>query len=80
MARRCQLSSTKGQNGNRVSHANNKTHHVFGVNLQRKRVWVPELGKFVRVRVSVQALRSIDRLGLMGALKRYGVTLDQVKA
>lgn len=78
MARRCDISGVTHQNGNRVSHANNKTHHRFESNLQSKRLFVPELGKTVRVRVSTRILRTIDKLGFIGALKKYNLSLADV--
>ena len=78
MARRCDISGVSHQNGNRVSHANNKTHHKFESNLQSKRLFVPELGKTVRVRVSTRLLRTIDKLGFSGALKKHGLSLADV--
>jgi large subunit ribosomal protein L28 len=80
MARRCVISGTTHQNGNRVSHANNKTHHKFESNLQTKRLFVPELGKTVRVRVSTRILRTIDKLGFMGTLKKHNLSLKDVAA
>jgi large subunit ribosomal protein L28 len=78
MARRCDISGVTHQNGNRVSHANNKTHHKFESNLQSKKLFVPELGKTVRVRVSTRILRTIDKLGFTGALKKYKLTIADV--
>lgn len=78
MARRCDISGVTHQNGNRVSHANNKTHHKFESNLQSKRLFVPELGKTVRIRVSTRILRTIDKLGFSGALKKFGLSLADV--
>ena len=78
MARRCDISGVTHQNGNRVSHANNKTHHKFESNLQSKKLFVPELGKTVRVRVSTRMLRTIDKLGFTGALKKHGLSLVDV--
>jgi large subunit ribosomal protein L28 len=79
MARRCQISGVTHQNGNRVSHANNKTHHKFESNLQNKRVFVPGHGS-IRVKVSTRVLRTIDKLGFMGALAKYNLTIDDIKA
>jgi large subunit ribosomal protein L28 len=80
MARKCEISGVTHQNGNRVSHANNKTHHKFESNLQTKRLFVPELGRYVRVRVSTRMLRTIDKLGFTGALEKYRVDLKQIAA
>jgi large subunit ribosomal protein L28 len=78
MARRCAISGVTHQNGNRVSHANNKTHHKFEANLQSKKIFVSELGTSVRVKVSTRMLRTIDKLGLTGALKKHNLTLKDV--
>ncbi len=61
--------------GNNVSHANNKTKRWQYPNLQRKRIWVPELNRYVRLRVSTRALRSIDKMGLTTFLKKNGLTV-----
>ena len=78
MARRCDISGVTHQNGNRVSHANNKTHHKFESNLQSNRLFVPELGRTVRVRVTTRILRTIDKLGFTGALKKFNLTVADV--
>jgi large subunit ribosomal protein L28 len=78
MARRCEISGVTHQNGNRVSHANNKTHHKFESNLQTKKIFVPELGKSVRVKVSTRILRTIDKLGFSAALKKFDLKLQDV--
>ena len=78
MARRCAISGVTHQNGNRVSHANNKTHHKFESNLQSKKIFVPELGKSVRVKVSTRMLRTIDKLGFTGALQKHNLTIQDV--
>ena len=80
MARRCQISGKSHQNGHRVSHANNKTHHIFESNLQSKRVFVPELGKYVRIRLSTRMLRTIDKLGFATTLKKYKIKLKDIAA
>lgn len=78
MARRCAVSGVARQTGNRVSHANNKRKHVFKANLQAKRVYVPELGRVVRIKVSTRVLRTIDKLGLLPTLEKYGLELSDV--
>jgi large subunit ribosomal protein L28 len=78
MSRVCQISKVKGQSGHRVSHANNKTKHVFQTNLQNKRFFVPELNKFVRVRVSTRIIRTIDKIGFMNTLKKFKLDLAEI--
>lgn len=47
-------------------------------NLQWKKIYVPELQRSVRVRVSTKELRTIDKVGLREFLKRQGRTLESV--
>ena len=75
MARRCDITGKRPLTGNRVSHANNKTKHRQLPNLQTKKIYVPELGRSVKLKVSTRALRTIDKKGLMAFLKKY---LDKI--
>ncbi len=63
MARQCELSGIKPMYGNNVSHANNRTKKRFLPNLQKKRIWVQELNKFVTVKLSAKALKTIAKNG-----------------
>lgn len=56
--------------GNNVSHSNRKTKRRFLPNIQKKRVFVPETGEFVTLKVSAKALRTINKLGLHAYLKK----------
>ena len=55
-----------------VSHSNIKTKRWQNVNVQRRRVWVPELGRFVTVKLSTRDIRSIDKLGFAAFAKQHG--------
>lgn len=50
--------------GNNVSHANNKTKRRFLPNLQSRRFWVESENRWVRLRVSTKAIRTIDKNGI----------------
>lgn len=63
MTRRCQLSGKSVQVGNNVSHANNKTKKIFRPNLQMISFASEALGNSYRLKVSMNALRSVDRNG-----------------
>lgn len=78
MSWKCKLTGKGPMSGNNVSHAHNKTRRVQLPNLQWKRVFVPELGRTVRIRMSTRALRTIDKKGLMAFLKDEGLTLRDV--
>ena len=55
--------------GNKVSHANNKTRRRFLPNLHTQRFWLEGEKRFIRLRVSRQGLRIIDKLGIEQVLK-----------
>ena len=63
MARKCQLSGVGPVSGHSISHAHNKTKRRFLPNLQKKRIWVKELNKFVTVKVTAAALRTVSKNG-----------------
>ena len=64
MARVCQVTGKGPMVGNNVSHANNKTKRRFLPNLQSRRFWVESENRWVRLRVSTKALRTIDKVGI----------------
>ena len=78
MAHKCQISGVARQHGNRVSHAKNRRKHVFKANIQSKRIFLPEENRYLKLKVSTRMIRTIDKLGLSGALKKYGLTLKDV--
>lgn len=75
MSRKCELTGKGVQVGHRVSHSNIKTKHRFLPNLQTKRFWSVELAKFVTLKVSTAAIRTIDKLGLDQYARKNGVKL-----
>jgi large subunit ribosomal protein L28 len=56
-----------------VSHSNIKTLRWQNVNVQRRRLWVPELGRHVTIKVTTGDIRTIDKIGLIEFAKRHGV-------
>lgn len=58
-----------------VSHSNIKTPRWQNVNVQRRRLWVPELKRFVTLKVTTSELRTIDKVGVLAFAKRHGVRL-----
>ena len=63
MARRCELTGKGVMTGHHVSHANNKTKRVFRPNLQTVSLASEALGQSLRLRISMNALRTVDRSG-----------------
>jgi large subunit ribosomal protein L28 len=67
MARRCMITGKGVQTGNNVSHANNKTRRTFRPNLQRASFLSDALGHSVRLRLSTNAIRTIEHNGGLDA-------------
>lgn len=69
MARVCQLTGKKPITGNKVSHSNIKTKRRFLPNLQTKRYYIAEEDKWVTIKVSSEAIRTINKNGLLSVVK-----------
>ena len=67
MARRCELTGKAVMTGNNVSHANNKTRRRFMPNLVNVSLLSDTLGRTVRLRVSANALRTVEHRGGLDA-------------
>jgi large subunit ribosomal protein L28 len=58
-----------------VSHSNIKTKRWQHINVQTRRVWVPEYNRFVTLHLTTRDIRTIDKIGVTAYAKRFGVTL-----
>ncbi|HYD30180.1 MAG TPA: 50S ribosomal protein L28 [Azospirillaceae bacterium] len=67
MARRCSLTGKGTQFGNNVSHANNRTRRRFQPNLQETALLSDALGRMVRLRLSTNAIRTVEHKGGLDA-------------
>ena len=79
MARVCQITGKRTQVGNNVSHANNKSLRKFYPNLQKKRFFIPEEGRWVTLKVSTSAIRTINKLGISAVLKQAKAEGNNIK-
>ena len=78
MSKVCQITGKRPRVANNVSKANNKTKRRQLPNLQSKRIFVPELGKTVRLKLSVKAIKTIDKYGLLPYLNKKGLSLTDI--
>jgi large subunit ribosomal protein L28 len=69
MARVCELTGKKPIVGNKVSHSNIKTKRRFLPNLQKKRYFLAEEDKWITMKVSSEAIRTINKNGLYATVK-----------
>lgn len=84
MSKVCQLTGKRPISGHHVSFSNHKTKRRFVPNLQKKRFFIPETNQWVTLKISANALRTINKLGLYAYLKKleskgvdHGVTLNE---
>ena len=68
MAKVCQVTGKGVLTGNNVSHANNKTRRRWLPNLHERRFWVASENRWVKLKVSTNALRTIDKNGIDAVL------------
>ncbi|MBM3988936.1 MAG: 50S ribosomal protein L28 [Planctomycetes bacterium] len=86
MARRCPITGRGTTSGQQIARrglpkkkggiglkTTGHTRRKFKVNVQHKRIWVQELGRFVRVRVSTRGLKLIDKRGAYVVLREAGL-------
>lgn len=69
MSKVCEVSGKKTMFGHKVSHSNRKTNRRFQPNLQKKRFFVPEENRWVELKISTSALRTINKKGISAVLK-----------
>jgi len=65
MSRVCELTGKRAMVGNNVSHAMNKTKRKFSVNLVKKRFYIPEEDRWVTLKISTAALKTINKNGFV---------------
>jgi len=64
MSRVCVVTGKRAMKGNKVSHSNHKSIKRTQPNLQDKRFWLGSENRWIRLRLSVAAMRQIDKLGI----------------
>jgi large subunit ribosomal protein L28 len=78
MSKRSAITGKGPSFGNNVPFSKKKTRRRWDANLSDRRIWVPELKRFVKIRVSTRDLRSIDKHGLLPYLRSNGKTIKDV--
>ena len=69
MSKICQISGKKVQFGNNVSKAINKTKRRFNPNIISKRFYIPEEDRWIKLKVSTNVLKTINKKGISAVLK-----------
>jgi len=77
MSRVCDLTGARANNGMAVSHSHIRTKKLQQVNLQKRRLWWDEGNRFINLRISTKALKSIQKVGLGKFAKSQGIDLKK---
>ena len=77
MSRVCKITGKRPRVGNNVSKANNKTKRRQYPNLQSKRVFIPETGRTVKLKLSTKAIKTLDKVGLQ-SLNKNNLKLSDI--
>ena len=77
MSRKCQLTGKKANNAFAISHSHRRTKRLQEVNLQWKRIWWIEGNRWVRLRLSTKAIKTLQHKGLNAMAKEAGLNLNR---
>lgn len=69
MSKRCELTGAGPKTGFNVSHSNRHTLRRWEPNLKSRRIWVPEENRWIRVRATAAALKTLSKKGMASVLK-----------
>ena len=78
MSKICQITGKRPLVGNNVSKSNIKTKRRQLPNLQARKIYVPELNRKIKIKLSVSALKSIDKIGFSEYLKKQKLELKDI--
>ncbi|OUL19850.1 50S ribosomal protein L28 [Nostoc sp. 106C] len=76
MSRRCELTGKKANNAFAISHSHRRTKRLQQANLQEKRVWWAEGNRWVRLKLSTKAIKTLATKGLAAMAKEAGLNLN----
>ncbi len=78
MSRRCQLTGKKANNAYAVSHSHRRTKKLQEVNLQWKRIWWSEGNRWVKLRLSTKAIKTLEKKGIQTMAQEAGLNLNKL--
>tara|TARA_B100001093_G_C26164356_1_gene732913 strand:+ start:40 stop:279 length:240 start_codon:yes stop_codon:yes gene_type:complete len=69
MSRVCSITGKKAMVGNNVSHSQRKSKRTFGVNLIKKRFFIPDENEWITLKLTASALKTINKKGIASVLR-----------
>ena len=79
MSKVCKITNKRPLVGNNVSKSHRKTKRRQLPNLQKKKYFIPEIGKTVQLKLSTSAIRTVDKYGLLEYLKKENINLSDIQ-
>jgi len=79
MSKVCKITNKRPLVGNNVSKSHRRTKRRQLPNLQKKKYFIPELGKTVQLKLSTSAIRTVDKYGLLEYLKKENISLADIQ-
>ncbi len=70
MSRVCSITGKKAMVGNNVSHSQRKSKRTFGINLIKKRFFIPDDNEWITLKLTASALKTINKKGIVSVLKQ----------
>lgn len=77
MSRSCDLTGKNRQANHKISHSNIKSRKFSQVNLKTKKIYDPESGKTIRLRIAASTMRTLDKVGSLSKYLRKNAHLFQ---
>jgi large subunit ribosomal protein L28 len=78
MGRKCQLTGKKANNAYAVSHSHRRTKKLQEPNLQWKRIWWPQGNRWVKLRLSTKAIKTLAHKSLDAFAREAGINLNRL--
>lgn len=78
MSRVCDLTGKRANNAYAISHSHRRTKKLQEANLQEKRIWWPQGKRWVKLRLSTKALKTLEKKGLEAMAKEAGINLNKL--
>ncbi len=77
MSRKCSLTGKKANNAYAVSHSHRRTKKLQEVNLQNKRIWWPQGNRWITLKLSTKAIKTLKSKGIEAMAKDAGINLNK---
>ncbi len=78
MSRRCQVTGRQPSFGKSVSHSHQRTSRRWDPNIQTKRYWLASENRYIRLRLSVKGMRTVDRRGIEAVVRELRARGERV--